>query len=792
MEPMPPKPPKASSSKTKNTVELLSPKKAASIAAVVAAVLTVVLFSDLGGLLETTLARPLEFQTRRLLGFDPQLAPSIKVFAFEDRSASALHATDLALDDWTRVLKAIAARQPKAILIDKTFSHTPGAEHASAFVDEAKKLGVPVIAKAHVTGVELKYLDLLPTDRYGLDYGDLIRTSAARHGLHARRPHWLPERQLFPYGPLRNLQDAFARIGHNASLDGGYLRPLVSVGNERGLLHWSLLATGEQTIEDGVLTVGGREVPVDESGRLPVNLVPFERCLERTRSLYSALELERKGQPLDSVSAGDVVVILPDMFTGTIDFEDTAIGRLPVGFISLAAINSAITGDWLGLVGGYTPLTWLLCFCGAFLARRLSRPGFVTFATAIALALAAVGVLAFALASVIVPWLVPAFGFALAAAIGNFEAMRTFERRAGLLRHDLDGMLHPAKLQKIIDRKALHRLEATEQVVTIMFIDIVGFSRAAEKQTPKEAFSSLKSLVDALRQVVHDFGGDVDRTMGDGMLCVFGYDFDDRAQAPRHADQAVQCAARIQQENIQRILKAQKTQQSVFPLRIGINTTGVYLGNLGDSEKVDFTVIGNGVNFAQRLETACDRHMVMIGASTRDLLGDFDGKDEMLRRRYIRVKHHEELVEAWELDPFYNDNQTLNDGDEAYRQFIGVERSDTRWPVPYPGLIKVATDHGDGELINFSNDGFTIKLPLYYAKDVTINMRLDSIDGYLGDRLERAGLLPIVLEVRWARPSGEGYIHGCLIKNMTSEHREDIINMLRDSLHRYVAEARSA
>ena len=66
-----------------------------------------------------------------------------------------------------------------------------------------------------------------------------------------------------------------------------------------------------------------------------------------------------------------------------------------------------------------------------------------------------------------------------------------------------------------------------------MFIDIVGFSRAAEKQTPREAFSSLKRLMDRLRHAVHEHGGVVDRTLGDGMLCVFGYDLVDREARAR-------------------------------------------------------------------------------------------------------------------------------------------------------------------------------------------------------------------------------------------------------------------
>jgi hypothetical protein len=289
--------------------------------------------------------------------------------------------------------------------------------------------------------------------------------------------------------------------------------------------------------------------------------------------------------------------------------------------------------------------------------------------------------------------------------------------------------------------------------------------------------------------------------MGDGMLCVFGFELESRGdgsdrgdQVRRHALQAVQCAARIQQENIAGIMKAQESQEAVFPLRIGINTTGVYIGNLGGAGgRMDLTVIGNGVNFAQRLEAACDRHMVMLGASTRDLVQSSEATSRLLRKRHIRVKHSEELVEAYELDPFLDDPKLLLDGDEAYRQYIGVERTDVRWPIPYPGLIRVQTNYGDGELVNFSFDGFTVKLSEYYAKDVCISLALDTIDGGLARGLADLGLVPLVLEVRWARPAaGGGYAHGCLIKNLNRDQRDAVIDLLRHAIQQHGALRKSA
>jgi class 3 adenylate cyclase len=759
---------------------LISAQRATLVAAVVFALLTALALSEAGDVFELSGPRALAFRLRELVGRAPLLDSRLKVFAFEDRSAHELAFTDLALDDWTAVIEALAARKPRIILFDKTFSHPLGLDTATSFTQRVRAAGTPVVAKAHVSRAPLAFLEPLATTTHTLD---LRRLGG---GTPAALP-WLPESSYRAYGPARGLAPAFSAFGHDENINPHELQPAVSLEGAHQLLHWSLHAAAGRRIERGRLVLDGHEVPINVSGRLPVNLVSFADCLARTRSVSDVLARAKDGRPVEAVNPGDVVVILTDLYTGAVAFEETAIGRIPQGFINLAIVNSVLTGNWLVSSGGTVPLTGIFCLLGALLAMRMVRRGVVTLLFGLGLVQCALGLAAFIYGGLIVPWALPALGFVASGLICNFEVMRAADRRAELLRRDLGGNLSPEKLKRLMRGDARLALEATERVVTVMFIDIVGFSRAAEKQTPKEAFSSLKELISSLRQTVHEFGGDVDRTMGDGMLCVFGND----ADSVRHADQAVSCALKIQRENLQRILDA-KPGQSVFPVRIGINTAGVYVGNLGDAERVDFTIIGNGVNFGQRLETACDRHMVMIGASTRDLLTSLEDEERMLRKRNIRVKHSEELVEAYEVDPFHATPKLLIEGDEAYRVFIGVERSDTRWPIPLPGLIRVRTNYGDGVMINFSFDGFTIKLPAYYAKDVTLSARMEDQSGDVAERLEQAGLMPMVLEVRWARPTQDGYIHGCMIKNLNHEQRKVIVGILRDCIHRSMALSRSA
>lgn len=745
--------------------------------------LTVVGFD---GFLERKFSWPLFFRARERLGRSALLDPHLKVFAFDDKSANAFQTPTPSLADWQDILRTIAQSRPRQIVIDQAFTYNIGVSQVSAvkFVEQMQRMAVPIIVKG------------AQSDAKVVDLGELADQLLAPHLVKIKpardarfQADWLPAHSSRLYGPVGLIQAAFTKIGHDEDIEDGLVLPLLNLGLGRYLPHFCLLAGGESELVNGSLFVGGHSVSLS-GGKVVVNLLSEKTVAGAMRSLADVKEDISAHRPTSQVGPGDTVLILPNLYVGGISRIETPLGLLPEPFVKLALANSSLSGIWLKILPGTLALTALWCILAILFYPLYERRGILLALAGIASTFIAGCTLVFAFGGVAISWPLPVLGFLATALLCRLGAARRAQHRSALLRHDLHGILSPDKLNSLA-RMNLQHLEATEQVVTIMFIDIVGFSRAAEKQTPKEAFSCLKSLIDQLRQTVHEFGGVVDRTMGDGMLCVFGYDLQNANQSPlTHAENAAHCAIEIQRSNLKRIMKAQKTREAVFPLRIGINTTGVYLGNLGDTERTDLTVIGNGVNFAQRLEVACDRHMAMLGASTRDILLDHPEIANALRKRYIRVKHVTDLVEAYELDPFYKESELLLKGDEAYRTFVGIERGGDRIPVLYPDLIRVTTNFGDGEMINFSLDGFTIKLSEYYAKDVTINLKMDTVDGYLGDRLEALGLASLLLEVRWARPSGDGFIHGCLIKNLNREQRTSVIELLRDMVKRHVAAQR--
>jgi adenylate cyclase len=130
--------------------------------------------------------------------------------------------------------------------------------------------------------------------------------------------------------------------------------------------------------------------------------------------------------------------------------------------------------------------------------------------------------------------------------------------------------------------------------VAVMFVDIRGFTAAARDRSPQQVVDRLDAAFEILVEIVDRNGGIVNKFLGDGFLALFGAPFDD-PNAPRHAVTAArEMLAAIEQHNI----------GSDWPLRIGIgiHVGDVVAGSVGSPRRKEYTVIGDTVNFASRIE----------------------------------------------------------------------------------------------------------------------------------------------------------------------------------------------
>ena len=139
--------------------------------------------------------------------------------------------------------------------------------------------------------------------------------------------------------------------------------------------------------------------------------------------------------------------------------------------------------------------------------------------------------------------------------------------------------------------------EPREAIVTVMFTDITGFTTLSEQMDAAAAARLLNHHFAILCRAVDAHGGTVDKFLGDGMMAFFG--------APDHlkghAAAAVRAAAEIREELENDNREAASQGRPVLRVRVGIHTGAVIVGNIGASDRVNYTIVGDTVNVSQRL-----------------------------------------------------------------------------------------------------------------------------------------------------------------------------------------------
>lgn len=157
-------------------------------------------------------------------------------------------------------------------------------------------------------------------------------------------------------------------------------------------------------------------------------------------------------------------------------------------------------------------------------------------------------------------------------------------------------------------------MESKEVVATVLFTDIAGFTPMAERMPPREVTQLLNRHFSRMTDIIFEFDGTLDKYIGDGLMAVFGAPVGQRNDAER----AIRAALSMRQDFLE-------TQQSDleatrFDMRLGINSGKVVAGNIGSPRRMDYTVIGDVVNVASRLESSAGPNQILIGEETYRLV----------------------------------------------------------------------------------------------------------------------------------------------------------------------------
>ncbi|MBL8770678.1 MAG: GAF domain-containing protein [Phenylobacterium sp.] len=234
-------------------------------------------------------------------------------------------------------------------------------------------------------------------------------------------------------------------------------------------------------------------------------------------------------------------------------------------------------------------------------------------------------------------------------------------------------------------------LGGTEQKVTVMFSDIRRFTSIAEALGPRDTVSLLNEYFTEMVDVIFQHGGILDKYMGDGIMALFGAPI----VGPNDADNAVAAAddmmARLAELNRRRAAAGQEA----LAIGIGFSSGPTVVGNIGSSRRLDYTVIGDTVNLASRLEGTTKQYGAGI------LLSEFTVRDlqkpaTLRELDLIRVKGKDRPVAVYESLGYRSGEPKLGELLELHA--VGLKAYRTRdWraaEAAFKAALKVYPDDG--------------------------------------------------------------------------------------------------
>lgn len=154
-------------------------------------------------------------------------------------------------------------------------------------------------------------------------------------------------------------------------------------------------------------------------------------------------------------------------------------------------------------------------------------------------------------------------------------------------------------------------MEPKDLTATILFTDIIDFTQLAERISPRETNIVLNQYFSTMTDIVFSYDGTLDKYIGDGLMAVFGAPMEREDDAERAI-----LAAKEMKSQLAAMMAEKGGHRKKFDIRIGINTGRVVAGNIGSPKRMDYTVIGDPVNTASRLESIAKPNQILIGEET--------------------------------------------------------------------------------------------------------------------------------------------------------------------------------
>ncbi len=358
-------------------------------------------------------------------------------------------------------------------------------------------------------------------------------------------------------------------------------------------------------ITEGRFLLGGMEIPIDSEGRAILNF----RGPSGTHKSYSAASIMQSELHLQN---NEAPYVSPDEFRGAhvlfgfsapglYDLRPTPVsGVYPGVEISATMLDNLLADDFIHPVPTVyvVVITLIMVLLAGVATSRVS--GFLPSVVVYILFIGApvfLCLMAYRL-GFWMPLVVQETGVAVTLFTAGLIYYTTEGRQKMFIKNAFKQYLSPDVIEQIIEHPDRLKLGGERKMLSIFFSDIEGFTGISEGLDPEALTHLLNVYLTAMTDIIHEEGGTVDKYEGDAIIAFWNAPL----TQPDHAVRCVRAALRCQAKLAEMRPSFRESLGKDLKMRIGINTGYAVVGNMGSHSRFDYTMIGDAVNLASRLE----------------------------------------------------------------------------------------------------------------------------------------------------------------------------------------------
>lgn len=322
-----------------------------------------------------------------------------------------------------------------------------------------------------------------------------------------------------------------------------------------------------------------------------------------------------------NVNLANRVAIVGWSATGVVDLRPSPLDPTRPGVEHIATLVDNILKSNFMIESPEWVNVFMILLVGTIMAIiiiRLSPARGGTFTGVFLMAYVAIAFFFFKSRGIIIEMISPTLVIFLAYAAITAYRLGTEEKEKRHIRDTFGSYVTSQVVDELLKDPSKATLGGTRKEVSVLFADVRGFTSMSEKMAPERVVEYLNDLFQPMNDIIFEYEGTIDNIIGDCLMAVFNAP----ADQPDHAERAVQTGMAMLTEMKRLQQEWQSQGRPLLSMGIGINTGEVVVGNVGSASRKQYTVIGDEVNLAARLESLTRQYKVdiIIGEATYEVV----------------------------------------------------------------------------------------------------------------------------------------------------------------------------